>query len=48
MMLDEELVRVSFFDQEKTSSKKGKGIPFVTIYHPILESLNDIIKRNLN
>ena len=27
---------------------KLKDIPFVATYHPILQALNDIIKRNLN
>ena len=47
-VLDEELVKVRFSNQEKTCSKKGKGIPFVVTYHPILQALNDIIKRNIN
>ena len=40
-VLDEELVKVRFFSQEKC-------IPFVVTYHPILQALNDIIKRNFN
>ena len=47
-VLDEDLVKVRFSDQEKTSSKKGKGISFVATYHPILQALNDIIKRKFN
>ena len=46
-VLDEELVKVRFSNQEKTCNKKGKAIPFVVTYHPMLEALNDIIKRNL-
>ena len=38
----------NWLNQEKTCSKKGKGIRFVVTYHPILQALNDIIKRNLN
>ena len=38
----------NWLNQEKTCSKKGKGIRFVVTYDPILQALNDIIKRNLN
>ena len=34
--------------QQKPYSKRGKDIPFVATYHPILQALNDIIKGNLN
>ena len=47
-ILDEELVEVRCSNQEKTCSKKGKGIPFAVTHHPILQALNDIIKKNLN
>ena len=47
-VLDEELVKVRFSNQEKTCNKKGKGIPFAVTYHSILQALNGIIKRNLN
>ena len=47
-ILEEELVKLRFYNQKKKSSKKSKGIPFVVTYHPILQALNDIIKRNLN
>ena len=41
-------LKVRFSNQEKTCSKISKGIQFVATYHPILQALNDIIKRNLN
>ena len=47
-VLDEKLVKFRFSNQEKTCSKKSKGIPFVVTYHHILQALNDVIKRNLN
>ena len=34
--------------QQKPYSKRGKDIPFVATYHPILQALDDIIKGNLN
>ena len=40
--------KVRFSNQEKTCSKKGKGIPFVVTYQPIFQALSNIIKRNLN
>ena len=47
-VLDEELVKVRFSDQVKTSPKKVKGIPLAVTYHPIPQALNSIIKRNSN
>ena len=44
-VLGEELFKVRFSNQEKTCSKKGKGIPFIVTYHPILQAFNNIIKR---
>ena len=38
-VLDEELVKVRLSNQEKTCSIKGKAIPFVVTYHPILKLL---------
>ena len=40
-VLDEELVKVSFSNQEKNLQQKYKGIPFVVTYHRILQALND-------
>ena len=37
-----------FWSRKKSSSKKVKDIPLVTIYHLILQALKDIAKRNLN
>ena len=45
--LDGEQVKVRFSNQEKTCSKKGKDILFVVMYHPMLQALKNIIKRNL-
>ena len=39
IVLDEELAKVRFRNQEKTCSKKDKGIPLVVTYHPILQAL---------
>ena len=47
-VLDEKLVKVWFSNKAKTCSKTCKGIPFAIMYHPILQALKDIIKRNLN
>ena len=47
-VLDEEPVKVRICNQEKTCSKKGIGTLFVVMYHPILQAVNDIIKRNIN
>ena len=47
-VLDEKLVKVWFSNKAKTFRKRGKGIPFAIMYHPILQALNDIIKRNVN
>ena len=47
-VLHKKLVKIKFSNQEKTCSKKGKSIPFVVTYHPILQNFDDIIKRNLN
>ena len=33
------MAKVRFSNQEITCSKKGKGIPFVVMYHPILHAL---------
>ena len=41
-------LKLGFLIKKKTCSKKGKGIPFVVTYHPILQALNDVIKRKLN
>ena len=46
-ILDEELVKVRFSNQENTWSKKSKGILLVVTYHPLLQMLNNIIKNPL-
>ena len=43
-VLDEELVKLRFSsNQGKTCSKKDKGLSFPVTYHPMLQTLNDII-----
>ena len=47
-ILDEGLFKVRFSDNEKNIYKKSKSILFFVIYRPKLQTLNGIIKRNLN
>ena len=37
----------NFLIKKKACSKKDKSMPFVATYHPILQVLDDIIKRHL-
>ena len=39
--------KLNFFSANLQSKKLEKGVPFVVTYHPILNSLNKIIRDNM-
>ena len=46
-LIDNEMKKVRFFPANVQNKKREKGVPFVVTSHPILNSLNKIIKDNM-
>ena len=47
-LIHNEIKKVRFFTANLQNKKREKGVPFVVIYHPILKSLNKIIRDNMH
>ena len=46
-VIEKEMKKVRFTKKGQISKKVKKGVPFVVIYHPLLNKLSSIIHRNL-
>ena len=46
-VIDKEMKKVRFAEQDQKSKKVEKGVPFVVTYHPLLSKLSSLIHRNL-
>ena len=46
-VIEKEMKKVRFTKKGQISKKFKKGVPFVIIYHPLLNRLSSIIHRNL-
>ena len=46
-LIDNEIKKLKFFSAYRQNRERGKGVPFVVTYHPILNSLNKIIPENM-
>ena len=46
-VIEKEMDKVRFSKQAQKSKKVERGVPFVVIYHPLLNKLSSIIHRNL-
>ena len=46
-LIDNEMKKVRFFPANLQNKTREKGVPFVVTYHPVLNSLNKIIRDNM-
>ena len=46
-VIEKEMEKVRFSKQAQKFKKVERGVPFVVIYHPLLNKLSSIIHRNL-
>ena len=46
-LVEKELGKVKFSNKVSNKQQKEKGISFVVTYHPILNNIGNIIRKNL-